>query len=182
MLIDMTKRVFLVKEQVKRINFLKTLAKSTIFKISQLGKDLPWLRFAKKKDHGYEFLQSVDHQLQVLKEITVDIQHSDSSYRPGEIADLFSYLLNTTPQNEIDTNGLDTISDLSGTERNYLDSQLIALVSSPTYVPRCPWLYPVELESENSWKTKDLTTGENQEINFSTDGIFQIYEVTRITL
>lgn len=171
----MGKYTFLVKEKLNRILILRDISSIAKEKVLHKGKDLDWLKFAVRTKVGYMFLANKEDQYNVLQEISHAVSRLYPDYPIGKIADMVSELVNTTVKDAIDLYNLGIGGNLSLPQKGFLKKQLISVVSSLTYVPRHPWLFPQIQESTTIWKVRDLTTNNTLKVLSETKGDFYNY-------
>ena len=80
---------------MNNIKVIKELKNILEREAEKMGKDISWFRFAKKTNNGHRFLTKKEPQLRKLEEITQKIVKEHSEYTTGEVADIFSQLVNS---------------------------------------------------------------------------------------
>lgn len=85
-----------IKENVKEVKVkLNQAAKEFV---TEMGKNIKWLQFAKKTENGYRFLNNKEKQLETLETITSKFIKNNSSYNMRDISFLLSEMVNNPQQ------------------------------------------------------------------------------------
>ncbi len=172
----MPKQILLVKEKIDYLELLKELASEAHKAVQLLGKDFAWLQFARKGINGYTFIENRERQFQILEKVAFKTSKNYQSYPLGVNIDLLSYLVNTTIRDEIFTHALKPHPQLNAVEKEYLNKQLIVPIHENYFIPRHPWFFTTEF-TKQSWRAKDLTTGQLFKVKHSRDQNHDFYEI-----
>ncbi|MGD9129337.1 MAG: hypothetical protein PVJ09_02540 [Candidatus Woesebacteria bacterium] len=179
------KQPLFIKEKTHLLDLLKDLGETTEQALALRQQDANWLQFAKRKDHGYKFLEGKEEQVQFLEDIAKEVSARHENYSLNQVVDILSNLVNTTVRDAVFLAGLIIAESLLEHELNHLERQLIQVVKDKSYVPRYPWLLTVPsedkaVEAENQWRAKDLSRDQELKISKKKDDDFHFYEITYV--
>ena len=125
-----------------------------------MNKSFSYFRFAVKTRYGYRFLDDREKQWNILNNIGKKLSKKYKNYTSGEIIDTISDFINLTVKDSIQKHGFKVAKNISLREKQYLEKQLIEVFLLKTFIPYNPQFMPVSDKVENSWKVKDLTSGQ----------------------
>lgn len=155
----MSGKVLLTREKQTFFDLLTALSEESNKAVKTRGRSLQWLQFATCHGSCYRMLENKDEQWEILQQIVDKVSWCHPQYTEGEIVDLLSQLINTTVGQSI----LQQFPELDGIMRNnensFTNTLLIEYVSTPFFIPRHPWLMPLEKLSEARWQARNIING-----------------------
>lgn len=153
-----------IKYEAEYLNLLGDICQTAKETTKRIKKDIRWLQFAKwLPDGNYLIMTGKTRQMDILSEITNEIISRHSRLTSGRVADIISYLVNTSVAEEMATRSCKIPKNPNLAEKEYLNRLLIETISSTT-IPDHSWFYPSPIVANSSWgliswKAKNLADG-----------------------